>query len=88
MFDDHSPGLGSVAQVVVKTAALRRARAGRGEKKRTCEQVDSQERNEHHFWAPLLHARALAHSLTHSLTHTPTQRPARAARLYMHAPSL
>lgn len=46
------PGLGSIAQVVVKTAALRRAGAHRGDKF-TCGHAEPQQQDEQHF-GPLL----------------------------------
>lgn len=51
------PGLGSIAQVVVKTAALRRAGAHRGNKF-TCGHVEPQQQDEQHF-GPLLRIRSL-----------------------------
>lgn len=51
------PGLWSVTQIVVKTAALRRAGVYRGDKY-TCGHVEPQEQDEEHF-GPLLRIRSL-----------------------------
>lgn len=51
------PGLRSITQVVVETAALRRAGAHRGNKF-TCGHIEPQEQDEQHF-GPLLRIRSL-----------------------------
>lgn len=53
------PGLRSITQVVVETAALRRAGAHRGNKF-TCGHIEPQEQDEQHF-GPLLRIRSPAY---------------------------